>query len=430
MGIALATEVRAVGRDWKTWGETEVYRFPEDWTVREYPLGDGKPLSPGEIARALSAEFAYKGGRTTLASLARGKSRVVVLSDDLTRPTPAYDVVPHVLALLSGAGVPESRASFIIAGGLHRPWTREEQALKLGEDAASRFPVENHDGFYGDCVHLGTTPRGTPVSVNRRVAEADLVVTVSTLAKHRFNYATGGSKIILPGVSSRETILKNHGDVGRLRRDESHRFGPKRLDMDDAARLLEERADLVVIDATVDPSRRVTGLYVGDCVEPFHRNVDEALRTYGLEFRRSDYGAAGRADVGFFRMGFHSCDALQMSRCVDGYEEVCSLPVIICDCRDGLFYDGKRDGTWDEFGKWLEGREAPPNPPLEESIASGDYNVVFSPHLDMKSTHLKRPKMHVAHDWDAFIEDLYRVLGAGKTVAFFHDASIHILDVK
>jgi len=397
--------------------------------VREYTLPDIAPLGAADIRRSIAARFSYKGRDTSLEELARGKSNAVVLADDLTRPTPAHDLAPHVVDILTRAGIPRDRISFIIAGGLHRPWTREEKAMKLGDGTVDAHSVETHDGFNGDYVDLGTTPRGTPVRINRAVAEADLVVTMGTITKHRFVYATGGSKIILPGVSCRETILTNHKGMAAVRRSGEHKFGDVRLDMDEAAKLVDTVTDLVVIDITINAQRQTTGLHIGNAVDPFREHVDAALKNYVVPFDTSEY-AGGKADVGIFRMTCHSCDALQMSRCVDNWEQVCRVPVIICDCHDVVYYDGKRDGTWDEFGTFIATQNDPGNSTLPQAVATADWNIVYSPHLDPTSTHLKRPTMFVSHNWDDLMQGLREIAGERASAAFFRDASLHCLDIR
>jgi hypothetical protein len=427
--VNLTKEIRLIGSDFKTEGQIEIYRFPADWSVREYPLPVRPGLSKGEVRGLLSRRFPYKGDTASLAALARGKRDVVILIDDLTRPTPAYDIAPLIVELLAGAGLAREQIAFLFAYGTHKPMTDEEMVLKLGEDLMRGYRVERHNPFQGDFVDLGHTSYGTPVMVNRRVVEADLVVALNTLAKHRFVYACGGSKMILPGVSHVETIVQNHKGMAQdILRQDGHKFGKTRLDMDEVAKKVAERTHLIEIDVTVSPLREVTSIYMGACVDTYRAHVDEALDTYVVEFDRSDY-PSGKADIGFFRMGFHTTDPNQMSRSVDRWEEVCRVPVIITDCADRYYYVGTAHGPFDEYVRSLDGREALPNPPLAGLLASDKYSIVYSPHLDAKSTHLRKPHMYVASDWESLIGELYAHLEPNQRVAWFRDASIHILDV-
>ena len=430
----LTREIRVVGRDFKTAGKVEIYRFPGDWSVREYALAARAPLGQEAMKAAVSQPFSYRGGTSSLRALASGNENVIILVDDLTRPTPAKEILPHVLSILAEAGVSRDRISIVFALGTHRPLTEDEMALKIGGDAVRRYRTENHDCIAGEFVHVGRGSYGTEIRISRKVIEADLIVTLNTITKHRFFYACGGAKMILPGVAHQDTILHNHRDMlsTDVLREEGHRYGQARQEMHEAARAVMERTELVCIDVTVDPLGGVTGMYVGDPVDVFETNIDDALETYEVDFDRADYGASGKADIGFFRMGFHSCDAIQMARSLDNWEQVCAVPAIISDCGDVIYYDGKRHGPYKDYIGGLKGKETYPNPPLEECLKGEGYtsSIVYSPNLDIKSTHLSLPGMYVTSDWDGLLQDLYRHLGPDQQVAFFHDASIHILNVR
>ncbi|MBW1695758.1 MAG: DUF2088 domain-containing protein [Deltaproteobacteria bacterium] len=83
---------------------------------------------------------------------------------------------------------------------------------KLGDEVVDRVRVSVHYADNRDnLVHIGTTSRGTPVWLNRTVAEADITVVIGTVNPHYFaGYSGGGPKILLPGVSGRDTLRKNH----------------------------------------------------------------------------------------------------------------------------------------------------------------------------------------------------------------------------
>jgi len=57
---------------------------------------------------------------------------------------------------------------------------------------------------------LGTTARGTPVWIDKTVAEADLVVSIGCIEPHIIASFGGGYKNLVPGVAGRATIAHNH----------------------------------------------------------------------------------------------------------------------------------------------------------------------------------------------------------------------------
>ena len=61
-----------------------------------------------------------------------------------------------------------------------------------------------------DHVHLGRTPRGTVVRLDRRLVEADLKIATGLVEPHFMAGWSGGRKVIAPGVAHAETITTFH----------------------------------------------------------------------------------------------------------------------------------------------------------------------------------------------------------------------------
>ena len=57
---------------------------------------------------------------------------------------------------------------------------------------------------------MGASELGTPIWVNRYVAEADFRMAIGRIAPHEAYGYEGGYKMIVPGVASFETILRDH----------------------------------------------------------------------------------------------------------------------------------------------------------------------------------------------------------------------------
>ncbi|MDO9574683.1 MAG: nickel-dependent lactate racemase, partial [Candidatus Contubernalis sp.] len=97
------------------------------------------------------------------------------------------------------------------ATGMHKDMSHQEKIMILGEEILNRIKVICHDaGREEDMVSLGVTSRGTPVKFNRHYIEADLKIITGAVVHHYFAGYGGGRKSLLPGISSRETILANH----------------------------------------------------------------------------------------------------------------------------------------------------------------------------------------------------------------------------
>lgn len=149
-------------------------------------------------------------GRPPLRELVRPGQRIVIIVDDMTRPTPQHILLPPLLEELEAAGK-NLHIEILIATGTHRAMTPAEIERKVGRPVMTAYPVINHDAMdLANLVHLGTTPNGTPIVVNRRVVEADLVVAVGNTVPHCLAGWSGGAKIIQPGVCGEETTHHTH----------------------------------------------------------------------------------------------------------------------------------------------------------------------------------------------------------------------------
>lgn len=154
-----------------------------------------------------------------LRELARGRREVVIVVDDLTRLTPVPLILPLLLEELAQAGVREEQVTVLVALGTHRPMTEAELRARVGEETWQRVPVLNHAHWEPDAlVERGVTENGTPVVLNRRVWEADLVLGVGSVFPHHIAGYSGGSKIIQPGVSGARTTAATHLLSTRTRR--------------------------------------------------------------------------------------------------------------------------------------------------------------------------------------------------------------------
>ena len=122
--------------------------------------------------------------------------------------------------LTERCGVREEDITIVIANGTHIGGDEQELRTLVTDAVYDRVKVKNHDCEAKDLVYLGTTPHGTPVSIDRTAAEADLVVCLGAVTHHVMAGFGGGRKSILPGISGRETIFHNHAfslDAAQLR---------------------------------------------------------------------------------------------------------------------------------------------------------------------------------------------------------------------
>ena len=169
----------------------------------ENPIGTGKLR---EIAAEKIRELASPDASQP--EHAGRRPKVVIVTSDVSRPLPSYDVLPSVLDELYAGGCRPEDITVIIALGSHRNNTEEEHRRLVGDRCYNEVAVV--DSSREDLVHLGTTRSGTPVDYDRRVVEADIRICLGNIEFHYFAGYSGGCKAIMPGVSTPAAIQMNH----------------------------------------------------------------------------------------------------------------------------------------------------------------------------------------------------------------------------
>jgi nickel-dependent lactate racemase len=244
--------------------------------IRPAPAG-ARGNWKGVLTRALQDPI----GTPPLGRMARPGNRVVILADDLTRPTPQRKILPALLDCLHEAGVADEDVTVIIALGTHRYMTEAEIRDRFGEAACARVPIVNHTWADADSfVDLGSTPSGTPVQVNRTAYEADLLIGTGSIVPHIYAGWGGGAKIVQPGVCSAQTTARTHcmaADGGDLLGMPGRVENPVRREMEQVAAV----AGLdFVLNVVVDASGAPVWAGAGDSVQAHRAGVRASAQTY------------------------------------------------------------------------------------------------------------------------------------------------------
>jgi lactate racemase len=193
---------------------------------------------------------------------------IVILVPDKTRNAATAMVLPLLIDELEHAGVRDEHITIVFATGTHPPQSVEEQRELLGPAILKRYTVVQHNARNNEeCIHVGDTCYGTPVALNRIVANADFVVLAGTIVHHYFAGFGGGAKMFLPGVAAYNTAVINHKRTltpdGRFHqgcRDGNTTGNPVLDDIHDALRFCPPHWYVAtVIDAEGDIAAAVCG---------------------------------------------------------------------------------------------------------------------------------------------------------------------------
>lgn len=304
------------------------------------PPADAPELSDVDLRQALHEP---RGG-APLSQLAHGKATVLIVVDDMGRPTPTHRIVPHVLAMLADAGVPDGGISFLVATGSHRQVTDDEIDRKLGAQVRARYAVHCHDAFGSDLRDLGRLPSGMPVIVNGRVLDAGLVISISCVLPHSMVGFSGGGKILLPGCAGILSIAELHSFEAKRPRAHVEPVR-RRPDARDVVEAFAERAGLdFSINTVVNSRREIAALVAGDPVEAHAAAVEHAQRVFRTEIPEALRRSAEIVLANGYPM---DADPVQVSKSQWPRAIFPNAQMILHDpACDGIAYHG-----WSEFQK-------------------------------------------------------------------------------
>jgi nickel-dependent lactate racemase len=237
------------------------------------------PLTDAQIGAALDAPI----DSPIIEDLFTSGDTVLIVVSDATRATASAQILNLLVRRLIAAGVASHDMAVIFATGIHRAVTAQEKAELITPFVFQRIRTIDHDALDSSAmVHLGQTPRGTPVEVNRALQDYSHVIVTGAIGFHYFAGFSGGRKSICPGLASARTVEVTH--MLALDFENGGRragVGTGLLDgnavNDECERIGEVIAPSYSVNAVVDDHGRAVHLYAGHWRHAHRRGCAEYL---------------------------------------------------------------------------------------------------------------------------------------------------------
>lgn len=217
-------------------------------------------------------------GSEPIRARARKARSAVVACDDLTRVTPAREILSWILKDLKEGGVKRRDILILVALGTHRKMRDRELRERLGEEVVEEYTVLNH--VADDEARLGYrgTLEGVPIWINKDFLKADLRIGVGNIIPHHSVGYGGGSKIILPGLSGEETVGRMHLYAATTSPNALGRLDtPVRRVMNACAR---ETGLHFIVNTVLTRDKRVAGVFSGHFEDAHREGVERARSVY------------------------------------------------------------------------------------------------------------------------------------------------------
>ena len=373
-------------------------------------------------------------GSPRLRTLAEGKRKIVIVTSDHTRAVPSKITLPLLLKEIR-SGNPDADITILIATGLHRPTTEEEQRRMFGDEIVDHEKIAINNAFAPEqFVELCTLPSGAVFQVNRLAAECDLLVTEGFVEPHFFAGFSGGRKSILPGICSERTVNENHSykavshphsNSGMLKDNPIH------ADMLCAAKAVNVQ---FIFNVALDGEKKIVAAWAGDLEQAHEAGVAFIRQWSQCPVVTGDIVVTSNGGYPLDQNLYQSPKAMATAEACAGEDGVI---IMCCSCCDGMggahFGQLIQRGTPDEIDRYLS--SIPPEKTIPEQWCTQVCVRVLRKHPVILVTtflshdEVRKANMIPASTPDEALEIAYRLKGEQASVVVIPDG-VSVLTVK
>ena len=373
-------------------------------------------------------------GTPRLRELAQGKKKVVLVTSDHTRAVPSKLTLPILLREIR-EGNPNADITILIATGLHRPTTEEEQRRMFGDEIVDNEKIAINKAFQDeDFDFVCPLPSGAELWVNKLALDCDLLITEGFIEPHFFAGFSGGRKSILPGICNAATVNENHSykaisspysTTGVLEHNPIHE------DMIYAARRVNVQ---FILNVALNGEKKVVAAFAGDL---------EQAHAEGVKFVRELAQCPSiTGDIVITSNGGYPLDQnlYQSPKAVATAEACCrdgGVIIMCASCFDGMggtnFEKLIVRGTVDEIDAYLS--KIPPKETIAEQWCAQIYSRILKKHkVILVTTYLdhdlvRKANLIPASSPDEALEMAYGMMGKDAKVVVIPDG-VSVLAVK
>jgi len=257
-------------------------------------------------------------------------SKILIIVNDITRPTPYEVILPPLLDELHQIGIKKENIIFIIATGIHRSNSQEEIKEMFGENIFSAYNFINHNCDDPHIKDLGK-----------------LKSTTGVIVPHYFAGFSGGRKSILPGICGRKTIEANHAQmVHHDARAGNFKGNPVHEEMQEAAEKVGVDFNINVV---ADENHKIVEIVAGELFASWQQGVEICKKIYLCPIEK-------KADVVIASAGGYPKD-INVYQAQKALENACHAVkpggtiILLAECSEGY-----GEST---FEKWIEEANTP-----------------------------------------------------------------------
>jgi lactate racemase len=274
-----------------------------------------------------------------LKSAAYMKKNVCILVSDITRPCPSYKFLPFLIRDLKEAKAESIKIIFGL--GIHRKHSRQEQIKLVGQEAADSCELIDFDK--NRVKLIGTTSYGTPVEVFEDLADSDFILATGNIEYHYFAGYSGGSKALMPGLCSYNSVRANHSMMlEEMARSGEFANNPVRKDIEEAGRIAGID---YIFNVILDDSKKIIAAVAGKNNEAFIEGISIYDSIYEISSDK-------KADIVITSAGGYPKDInlYQAQKALESVKDIVKdggTIILTAECPEGFGED--------RFAEWMQG---------------------------------------------------------------------------
>lgn len=135
--------------------------------------------------------------------------KTIIAVPDFTREAHLKKILHPLVKRLLKQGMAYGDMEIIIATGLHRPPTKKEIKINIG-NVSKKIKTTVHTYKKDSVAYFGKTKNNVPVYLNKKLKDADYIVTVGVVEPHLYAGYSGGTKAVAIGLAGEKTINATH----------------------------------------------------------------------------------------------------------------------------------------------------------------------------------------------------------------------------
>jgi nickel-dependent lactate racemase len=274
-------------------------------------------------------------------------SKILIIVNDITRPTPYEIILPPLLNELHQIGIKKENIIFMVATGIHRSNSQEEIKEIFGKNIFSAYKFINHDCDNPRHKDLGKLKSGNKLWVDPIVSDIDFIITTGVVVPHYFAGFSGGRKSILPGICGRKTIEANHAQMVHAdSRAGNLKGNPVHQEMQEAAEKVGVDFNINVV---TDENHKIVEIVAGKLLTSWRQGVEVCKKIYLCPIEK-------KAEVVIASAGGYPKD-INVYQAQKALENACHAVksggaiILLAECSEGY-----GEAT---FEKWIEEANTP-----------------------------------------------------------------------